>query len=332
MTRAVLSFFALALAGCAASGGAGGGAPVEFRGAGSGGRETEISSVAPDDGPLWEGEGTPLSAYALTAEEAFAEGRPSAHMVRAGETLYAIAVRTQSPLRALIEANRLEPPFALKPGQRLTLPPPARHRVAQGETLTAVARRYAVDRRSLALLNRRDPAAPLRAGETLRLPFAARAEPGVAPSEAPSRRASPEPRSVRAEAPAAARVVPATMPKDFVWPADGLLTARFGVQPGGRRSDGIDIAVLPGSIVRAAGDGTVVYSGDDLPGYGNLILVQHSGGVVTAYARLGRAKAAVGARVRKGQSIAEAGLSRLHFQIRAGGAPVDPARALPPRA
>src|SRR5690606_28048388 len=88
--------------------------------------------------PDWaEGEGTPLSSYALQAQDAhpYDPARPPrTHRVGADESLYDIAVAHQIPLRALIEQNRLEPPYALTPGQVLELPPPRLHVAARGES------------------------------------------------------------------------------------------------------------------------------------------------------------------------------------------------------
>jgi murein DD-endopeptidase MepM/ murein hydrolase activator NlpD len=115
----------------------------------------------------------------------------------------------------------------------------------------------------------------------------------------------------------------------FAWPAKGKLLVRFGPRPDGKRSDGIDIDVAQGAPVRAAAPGMVVYAGDDLPGYGNLVLLKHEGGWVTAYARTRRIVAREGAKVAQGDVIAEAG-GPVHFQIRRGAEPADPLGALPP--
>jgi len=135
-------------------------------------------------------------------------------------------------------------------------------------------------------------------------------------------------RDAAPEAPARAPIGKPRAPIKLAWPANGRILARFGLQAGGRRSDGIDIEARPGGPVRAAADGAVVYAGDDLPGYGNLVLVQHADGWVTAYARTRKILAREGARVRQGDVIAESG-DRLHFQVRRGAEPSDPLSALP---
>lgn len=272
--------------------------------------------VPAEQAPNWAaGPGTPLSTWALRPEEAAPFDplhAPRVHRVAVGDTLYALSVRYQIPLRPLIESNRLDAPFRLAVGQTLTLPPPRVHRVRRGETLLTVARRYNIDARSLALLNRLPKPYAVNAGDTLALPALARAE----------------------QDPAPAALTPAG-PSRFAWPLSGAILARFGPQGGGRRSDGVDIAGAEGAPVKATADGRVVYAGDDLVAYGKLMLVQHADGWVSAYAHCRAFAAKEGERVRGGQKIAEVGkaadgAAKLHFQLRRGSAPTDPLAALPP--
>ncbi|MFZ4603627.1 MAG: peptidoglycan DD-metalloendopeptidase family protein [Caulobacterales bacterium] len=262
------------------------------------------------------GPGVPLSAYALRPDEAQPfdpAAAPKAHVVAQGETLYALSARFQVPLRALIEVNRLEAPFALSPGQRLVLPPPRIITATPSDTLAGLAARYNVDPRSLAYLNRLPSPFVVRPGDRIVIPGLARAELRPPPQE-PAPASSPK---------------NAKNPIRLAWPAKGKILARFGAQPDGKRSDGIDIQTPSGAPVRAAAAGSVVYAGDDLPGYGNLVLVKHANGWVTAYARTRRIVAKEGEAVQQGQVIAESD-ARLHFQLRRGAEPADPLAALPP--
>jgi murein DD-endopeptidase MepM/ murein hydrolase activator NlpD len=267
--------------------------------------------------PDWaDGEGTPLSTYALRPEDAqpFDPARlPRTHRVRGEESLYDIAETYQAPLRALIDQNGLEPPYALEPGRELELPPPRFHAVARGESFEDVAQQYNVDLRSLALLNRMSPPYRVRTGDRIVLPAMARAHaPPADVGEAP------------AVSGASAR---------FQLPLRGRILARFGVQPGGVRVDGLEIAGREGDEIAAAADGDVVYAGSDLPAYGTLVLVRHADEYVTAYGFARRALVREGQRVRAGQAIAELGSRpdgrpRLLFQVRRGAAAVDPAPLL----
>ena len=277
-------------------------------------------AAAVEEEPDWAaGEGTSLSAYALRPEDAqpFDPARlPRTHRVGESETLYDVATRYQIPLLALIDHNRLEPPYALRPGQELQLPAPRFHTVARGESFEDVARRYDVDLRSLALLNRMEPPYSVRPGERIVLPAIAQAE------EAPASSPVNSPRS-------AGRAQPAGRDERFLMPLDGEIVTRFGAQPGGVRVDGVEIAGREGAPIAAAADGDVVYAGDDLEAYGTLVLIRHADDYVTAYGYATRALVREGQRVRAGQPIAELGARRdgrprLLFQVRRGASAVDP--------
>jgi murein DD-endopeptidase MepM/ murein hydrolase activator NlpD len=249
---------------------------------------------------------------------------PRRHSVGANETLYDIATRYQTPLRALIDQNRLEPPYALEPGRVLELPPPRFHVVARGEAIEDIARRYNVDLRSLALLNRLQPPYRVRRGDRIFLPAMARDHEPPAPVR----------RTPSSEQVASAGETPAVQESArFAWPLRGDVAARFGSQPGGTRLDGIEIAGREGAAVMAADEGDVVYAGADIEGLGQLILVRHADNYVTAYAYNRRALVREGQHVRRGEAIAELGQrpdgrARLLFQVRRGSEALDPAPLL----
>jgi len=116
----------------------------------------------------------------------------------------------------------------------------------------------------------------------------------------------------------------------FVWPLTGRVISDFGTESNGERNDGINIAAQPGTPIRAAASGTISYAGNELRGYGNLILIKHDDGYVTAYAHAERITVQRGDTVTKGQIIAYAGSTgdvtspQLHFEIRHGVQPVNP--------
>jgi murein DD-endopeptidase MepM/ murein hydrolase activator NlpD len=295
--------FALLMLGACASGQP---APIDF-----GGRAASPRAQTAAPAPANE---TALSAYALRPEDVqpFDPAHlPRSHRVSGDESLYEIATRYQVPLRALIDQNRLEPPYSLQPGGELELPPPRYHEVARGERFEDVARHYNVDLRSLALLNRMAPPYQLRAGDRVYLPAMAREH-----VEAPAPRQTTPPRTGR-----------------FAWPLRGEIVRGFGAQQGGERSDGIEIAGREGAQIVAAADGDVVYAGADLAAYGTLVLIRHADDYVTAYAYARRSLVQEGERVRAGQAIAELGArpngrAALLFQVRRGRSKLDPAPLL----
>jgi len=123
----------------------------------------------------------------------------------------------------------------------------------------------------------------------------------------------------------------------FRWPVRGRIISDFGAKPGGGRNEGVNLAVPEGTAVHAADDGTVIYSGNELKGYGNLVLVRHSDGWVSAYAHNSELKVKRGDTIRRGDVVALAGATgsvtqpQVHFELRQGNKPVDPLKHLPQR-
>jgi murein DD-endopeptidase MepM/ murein hydrolase activator NlpD len=136
-----------------------------------------------------------------------------------------------------------------------------------------------------------------------------------------------------------AGVQPAVSKASFAWPMEGRVLSDFGATPGGGRNDGINIAASEGAPIHAAADGTVSYSGNELKSYGNLALIKHDNGYVTAYAHAERFVVSKGDHVTRGQVIGYAGSTgdvtspQLHFEIRKGAhgeTPVNPRPFLGP--
>jgi biotin carboxyl carrier protein len=140
--------------------------------------------------------------------------------------------------------------------------------------------------------------------------------------------AAPQP---EAKAPAPEPEATASVSGDFRWPARGRVIAGFGANGG---NEGINIAVPEGTPVKATEAGTVTYAGSEVKGYGNLVLIRHENGYVTAYAHNGALSVKRGEQVKRGQVIATSGQSgnvtspQLHFEIRKGAQPVDPMKYL----
>lgn len=118
----------------------------------------------------------------------------------------------------------------------------------------------------------------------------------------------------------------------FRWPVQGRIISVFGTKPDGGHNDGIDVAVPQGTSVKAAENGVVAYAGNELKGYGNLVLVRHANNWVSAYAHNDEILVKRGDKVRRGQIIAKAGNTgsvsqpQVHFELRKGSRPVDPTK------
>lgn len=258
--------------------------------------------------------------------------------VRAGETLYAISRREKIPLRALIDANRLKPPYALRVGQKIRLPAVRLYIVAPGDTVYGVARRH--DAGISDVIRENDLKAPdfgLYAGQRLVLPWQGK-DAAKAPSARPTQTVESTPQirnAAKVKLPVAEFGDPNAPPprragRKFLWPVQGKVVSGFGAKGGGLYNDGINISAKGGAFVRAAENGIVAYSGNELRGYGNLLLVRHSGGWVSAYAHNGEMLVRRGQVVKRGQPIARVGRSgavarpQLHFELRRGRKAVDP--------
>ena len=118
----------------------------------------------------------------------------------------------------------------------------------------------------------------------------------------------------------------------FRWPVKGRVIAEFGTRPDGGHNDGIDLAVPQGTAVKAAENGVVAYAGNELKGYGNLVLIRHANNWVSAYANNEELLVKRGDKVSRGQTIAKAGATgsvsrpQVHFELRKGSRPVDPTK------
>jgi murein DD-endopeptidase MepM/ murein hydrolase activator NlpD len=224
----------------------------------------------------------------------------SVHVIAPGETLHGIARLYGKPVLMLAKANNIPPDTMVKVGDRITIPG-----AGSAAALTT-------------------PAAPR--GEAVVGSLA------TADSPHSARLASPAP--PEGQDGAVKTSEPAGGLPSFRWPVRGRVIAGFGPKPNGLQNDGINLAVPEGTPVKAAEDGVVAYAGNELKGYGNLVLVRHSNGFVTAYAHASEILVKRGDAVKRGQVIVKSGQTgsvtspQLHFEIRKGATPVDPAQYL----
>jgi len=261
----------------------------------------------------------PVAAVPAAKPVAAVAAPPSTHFVNRGDTLASIARKNRISAAELARANGLAPSAKLKLGTKLTVP---------GAKTAAVA-------------------APAAAAPVAAAPVAGTLQPvAAAPAPATKMAAAATPvQSARlaqatanveekpADTPAKAAEATGALPT-FRWPVRGKVVTTYGAKTNGKSNDGINLAVPEGTPVKAAEDGVVAYSGNELKGYGNLVLVRHSNGYVTAYAHASELLVKRGDSIKRGQVIAKSGQSgevaspQLHFEIRKGSSPVDPLQFL----
>ncbi|PIT00947.1 peptidoglycan-binding LysM [Bradyrhizobium nitroreducens] len=260
----------------------------------------------------------PVAAAPAAKPVAALAAPPSTHFVNHGDTLASIARKNHISSAELARANGLDPSAKLKLGTKLTVP---------GAKTAAVA-------------------APVAAAPVGAAPVAGTLQPvAAAPAPATRMAAAAPVQSARlaqatanveekpTEAPAKAAETTSALPT-FRWPVRGKVVTSYGAKTNGKSNDGINLAVPEGTPVKAAEDGVVAYSGNELKGYGNLVLVRHSNGYVTAYAHASELLVKRGDTIKRGQVIAKSGQSgevaspQLHFEIRKGSSPVDPLQFL----
>jgi len=245
-------------------------------------------------------------------------------IVAAGDTLFGLSRRFGLSVRELASRNGLNSPYRLSIGQQIRLHQLRSYRVRKGDTGYSIARRYGVSVSDLMRTNSIRPPYRLAVGQMLRLP----AKSSAASAQRVRRIAKKSPR----KKPSPSTINSAS--KGFQWPLRGAILSSYGPKPGGVHNDGINIAAKRGAPVKAAASGRVVYAGDELEAYGNLILVRHPTGYITAYAHVDKMLVAEGVAVKQGQIIAHAGQTggvspaQLHFEIRKGRQAINPQRYL----
>lgn len=305
--------------------------------------------------------GAPVSAYGVTK----GAGSVGVHTVLPGDTVYKIAENYHLPMREIITLNNIEAPYVLNAGYRVKLPPPNEYQVREGDNVYSIARMYETSVNRLVELNDLTPPYNLSKGQKLRLPtptlkaqqammaqpeYQTSANASVAPVERQTVMNNsaattiddypPQPEAKVQQVSTATRAkIQSDTPKmtgngRFMQPVNGRVVSTYGPKADGLHNDGINIKAPRGTAVRAAENGVVVYTGDDLESYGNLILVRHEKGMMSAYAHLDKTLVKRGDTIQRGQSIGTVGSTgqvdspQLHFEIRKGSKPMDPAQYL----
>jgi murein DD-endopeptidase MepM/ murein hydrolase activator NlpD len=261
--------------------------------------------------PLTAQEPPPIQMSAPAAPSNVANA--GVHVVAPGETINSLSRLYGKPVSAIARANGLATDTRLRIGQRVTIPGVTQAQINSN----AKARQPATAVASATPAGATPPAKPESASQKV-----ASAQPAATASLAAPAADPTNESDASSGAPS------------FRWPVRGRVVSGFGTKIGGQQNDGINLSVPEGTSIKAAEDGVVAYAGNELKGYGNLVLVRHSGGFVTAYAHASEVLVKRGDRIKRGQIIARAGQTgnvtapQLHFEIRKGSTPVDPMQFL----
>jgi murein DD-endopeptidase MepM/ murein hydrolase activator NlpD len=249
------------------------------------------------------------------------------HVVAPGETLMALSRKYHVSLSTLAKANNIPPFTKVSIGDRITIPGghAAQVRQARAPQVTKPEVKPTVTPH---VAQKVEPPAPAKERKV------ASAVPTAPVATVPATENARIARAPAQSETAAKAAEPTGAMPSFRWPVHGRIISAFGRKPNGAQNDGINVAVPVGTPVKAADDGVVAYAGVVRKGYGNLVLVRHSNGYVSAYANASELLVKRGDTVKRGQTIARAGQTgnvsspQLHFEIRKGSTPVDPTRFL----
>ncbi|MFC1659554.1 peptidoglycan DD-metalloendopeptidase family protein [Pseudomonadota bacterium] len=250
--------------------------------------------------------------------------------VKRGDTLYGLAIKHKIPVKKLIEMNHLKEPYVLREGQKLVLSSGGLHVVQRGENLSTIARSYKMETSQIAGLNNLEKPYLIKVGQKLILPSGYKCSTtNVAQENQTIKKVAKNvPKTPIKEKP------PLFKKNNFVWPVKGKVISKFGPKKGNLYNDGINVSVARATPFKATEDGVVAYVGNELKGYGNLIIIKHSNNWVSAYAHADEISVKRGSSVKRGDVIGKVGQTgnvdrpQLYFGLRKGRKALDPERYL----
>lgn len=257
----------------------------------------------------------PLGATTPTPSLVSVPSNAYVHVIESGESLYTIARRYDVTAQAIVQANGFSSPDKIYVGQKIVIPGRADLLASKGP-----AKPVTGDDTSAAPTPQLASIAP-NAGTPIPSKEAIQTNTPVTTASV-QQQAKPAP----VQQPVVQMPAAATTSDKFRWPVSGRVITDFANSKG----TGINIEAPEGAAIRAAENGQVIYVGSGVEGYGNLILVRHPNGYVSAYAHLKDAKVQKGDNVNRGDQIGTAGMTgsvtrpQLHFELRKGATPVDP--------
>lgn len=262
--------------------------------------------------------------------------------VKRGDTIYDLARDYNVQVEEIVRVNNLRAPYRLYVDQIIRVPAVRSYQVQRGDTIYSIGRDQNMSVTELVRANDIKPPYYLREGEVISLHDNQAAPTDVIDDRradyTPSLRRDLNPPPRRPDGKSATDrfvdQIPRRAGRYFSWPVDGQVISLYGPKKDGTYNDGINIVTDDGASVRAAENGVVTYAGNDLNGYGNMVLIKHDGDWVTAYAHTAQLLVQRGDVVQRGQQIGFVGNSgyvktpQLHFQVREKNRPVDPEKYL----
>ena len=237
-----------------------------------------------------------------------------------GDTLDSISKKYEVTKKELIRFNKIKYPYILKPGKFIKIPLPKRYKIKKGDTLYKIAKCNSTKILEIKNKNININEKKLIVGSLINLPYYSIDNCKLKSQKIVKQNRSKK-KSIKSK-------------EIFIWPVQGSIITYFGKQKGGRKNDGINIISVKGNPVRAAMSGKVIYRGNELLAWGNLIIIKHKNNWTTAYAHLDKLLVKKGEIIKTGDIIASVGAtgnvdkSQLHFQVRKNSKPLDPMRFL----
>ena len=255
------------------------------------------------------------------------------YSVSVGDNLYSISRKFKIPIQDLIKVNNIPQPYKIFPNQKILIPINQIHKIEKGDTLYSISRKYQTNVFHLSELNNISNVNNLKIGQNLVIPLQnsfKKKQNKIKRIKIKDKKSLSKDQNKKNYNKEFNRVSKTR----FIWPVKGKLLSKYGKTKNGFYNDGININSKKGTKVLSSEDGKVIYSGNEIPGYGNLILIKHNKNWITAYAHLNEVFIEKGRKVKKGEKIGSVGntgnvrMPQLHFEIRKGKESVDPLKFL----
>ena len=250
------------------------------------------------------------------------------YKVRKGDNLFSISRRFNISIQELIKVNKIREPYKIFPNQSIFIPQNQMHKVVKGETLYSISRYYETTVFTLAKYNNIKNVNNIKVGKELIIPKRSEKIKKIKSKKWDSdfkKKQIENKKNI---------ILRDKKTSKFIWPVKGKLLSKYGKSKEGFYNDGINIDSKKGTKVMSSQAGKVIYCGNEIPGYGNLILIKHSKNWITAYAHLNEVFTEKGKNVSKGEIIGSVGNTgnvrspQLHFEIRKGKESVNPLKLL----